>query len=81
MCFNVAIVDDTLFERTEMFSVVILEDPSLGRLPPRTILLPDVSVIEIIDNDSESNCLRFSYEVLMPIVLSFAFEASGLLII
>ncbi len=50
-CFNVTIMEDTEFERNEMFSLTL----SLEGSPLQTVVVePFVSVVEIVDNDGES---------------------------
>ena len=45
--FNVTLINDNIFELTELFTV------GLGAAPPRVILDPAQADIEILDNDRE----------------------------
>ena len=48
-CINVNINDDTLLEEVEFFSIVFV--PGLGGLSPNIRLAPNLTFVEILDND------------------------------
>ena len=48
-CINVNIYDDTLLEEVEFFSVQVV--PESGGLSPNIRLAPDLTFVEILDND------------------------------
>ena len=52
-CIEVTIVDDNLLEATENFSVQVVPDPFShpDGLPSNFILEPDLTFVEIMDND------------------------------
>ena len=52
--FDVTIIDDSLFEvDVEEFTLELRFDPFALELPANVILSPNVSTVEIIDNDSK----------------------------
>ena len=58
-CFNITIIDDNLFEQTENFTLMVtpFDDTPLVRITP------NVSIIEIVDNDSKSHTLSLEGSV------------------
>ena len=54
LCFNVSIVNDSIFEDAEMFNVrLTLDLADQARLGNRSTVLPDVATITIKDNESK----------------------------
>ena len=52
-CIEVFIEDDDLLEATENFTIQVVPDPFSHPegLPPNFFLVPDLTVVEIMDND------------------------------
>ena len=52
-CIDVTIEDDNLLEATESFTIQVVPDPFSHPtgLPPNFFLVPDLTVVEIMDND------------------------------
>ena len=52
-CVNVTIIDDDLLEEPEFFSIAVVPDPFVINFPSSVQLDPDVTFVEILDNDGK----------------------------
>ena len=52
-CIEVTIVDDGLLEEPEFFSIEVVPDPFVMMFPSNVLLAPDVTFVEILDNDGK----------------------------
>ena len=53
MSFDVTIIEDELLEYTEDFDLELRFDPFLAQPPSGVVLCPNVSIINILDDDSK----------------------------
>ena len=68
VCIEVVIINDTLLEITESFSIEVVPDPFVANFPSNVQLEPALTFVKILDNDCKCH-ISASYTTVDPLCI------------